>query len=219
MSPPRRFRRRQAGTFRDVHSVASAGLEFLKCILYLPSHCAGPACATARHAAPLKLTAGRPACRPTRRRATAAGYSRAPVRSGAARRRQRTRPRSSRSPRTDAPCGRAPSSSRRKHSPSAPRDASRGGTVWITPPPRPACLLTPGPRRGHSGRSVGDAERQLYIFMYWAPLVDAGVKVSARVASVEQGGGGASPRITVRLSAGGAGAEDGCRSPGPAKAA
>lgn len=66
---------------------------------------------------------------------------------------------------------------------------------------------------------MGDAERQLYIFMYWAPLVDAGVKVSARVASVEQGGGGASPRITVRLSAGGAGAEDGCRSPGPAKAA
>jgi len=67
------------------------------------------------------------------------------------------------------------------------------------------------------GRHVGYVEGR--VAQYLAPLVDAGVKVSARVASVEQGGGGASPRITVLLSAGGAGAEDGRRSPGPAKAA
>ena len=67
-----------------------------------------------------------------------------------------------------------------------------------------------------AGRHVGRVERR--VAQYLAPLVDAGMKVSSRVASVEQGEGGAPPRIKVRLSAG-AGAEDGRRRPGPAKAA
>ena len=68
------------------------------------------------------------------------------------------------------------------------------------------------------GRHVGYVEGR--VAQYLAPLVDAGMKVSARVASVERGGGGTErQRITVRLSAGGAGAGGGRRGTGPAKAA
>ena len=67
------------------------------------------------------------------------------------------------------------------------------------------------------GRHVGYVEGR--VAQYLAPLVDAGMKVSARVAGAGRGGGDTPPRITVRLSAGGADAEDGRRAPGPAKAA
>ena len=50
------------------------------------------------------------------------------------------------------------------------------------------------------GRRVGYLERD--VAQYLAPLVDAGMSVSARVASVEGGGGGA-PRVAVALSVSG----------------
>ena len=56
------------------------------------------------------------------------------------------------------------------------------------------------------GRHVGYVEGRAA--QYLAPLVDAGMKVSARVAGAGRGGGDTPPRITVRLSAGGGG---GCR--------